>query len=109
MKKAVLIVMMLCFGATFAQDKEKKVKLEQKGDLVEATYYYDNGQIEQHGFFKDEELQGNWVYYSKEGLKISMGTYEAGKKTGKWYFWNNGNPKNISYVNGKVNKATKNL
>jgi len=103
MKKIAIILIIFSVSLISAQDKEQKVKLEQKGDLVEATYYYDNGQVEQHGFYKDEKLHGTWEYYNQEGLKISVGVYKSGKKTGTWYFWNNGNPKEVSYEEGKIN------
>jgi len=100
MKKIVTLLMILCVGVVFAQDKN--VKYEKKGDLVEATFTYDNGQIEQHGFFKDEKLHGTWEYFNQEGQKMASGNYENGKKTGKWFFWNNGATKEVNYSKGKI-------
>ena len=85
MKNSLVVIMMLFAGIAFAQ--EKKDTYVQKGDLVEATLYHDNGQIEQHGFFKNKKLHGTWTYYNEQGEKISIGNYENGVKTGKWFFY----------------------
>ncbi|WP_324326756.1 hypothetical protein [Flavobacterium sp.] len=52
---------------TFAQTA--KPVLEKEGDVVKATYYYDNGQIQQQGHFKDVKLEGSWVSYDANGNK----------------------------------------
>lgn len=101
MKKVVLILTVLFVGFAYAQD-DKNVKYEQKGDLVQATYYYDNGQIEQQGFFKDEKLHGEWKYFNAAGEEIAVGSYDLGKKTGKWTFKSNETIKEVEYVDGKV-------
>lgn len=100
MKKILFFVLVLFVGIAYSQDK--KVKYEPKGDLVEATYYYNNGQVEQHGFFKDEKLHGTWKYYNEEGNEVAIGNYKEGKKTGKWVFKNNGNVKEVEYLDGKI-------
>ena len=42
----------------------------------------------QRGPIKNKKLHGVWVSYSPEGKKVSQGTFKKGKKTGKWFFWN---------------------
>ena len=106
MKKIVAIIMILSVGFMYAQNDEK-VKYEQKGDLVEATIYNDNGQIEQHGFFKDKKLHGTWTYFNEQGKKTAIGNYENGIKTGKWLIWDNGAVKEVNYLKGKIVKVTK--
>ena len=100
MKNILFLLLFFCIGLAYSQDKN--VKYEAQGDLVEATFYYDNGQIEQHGFFKDEKLHGTWKYYSEEGLEVAVGNYKEGKKTGKWVFNNNGLTKEVDYLDGKI-------
>ncbi|MBT8384799.1 MAG: nicotinic acid mononucleotide adenyltransferase, partial [Bacteroidia bacterium] len=100
MKKIATIVLMLTVCAVYSQDKN--IKYEQKGDLVEVTYMYDNGQIEQHGFFKDKKLHGTWKYYNEAGEEIAIGTYKLGKKEGKWIFRDKDTAKEVDYENGKV-------
>ncbi|HBK70757.1 MAG TPA: hypothetical protein DDZ39_03715 [Flavobacteriaceae bacterium] len=109
MRNLTIFIVLFCVGFLSAQNQEQKVKLEQKGDLVEATYYYADNQIEQHGFFKKEKLHGTWEYFDKKGLKISKGNYNLGKKTGKWLFWSNGEVREVTYVKGKVEAGTQNL
>ena len=106
MKRIAAILMILSVGFMYAQN-DNKTKYEQKGDLVEATIYYDNGNIEQHGFFKDKKLHGTWTYYNEEGEKVSIGSYVNGVKMGKWRFKNDDGVKEVNYVNGKVVKVTK--
>ena len=104
MKKIAVILMVLCVGFVYSQN-DTKTKYEQKGDLVEATIYNDNGQIEQHGFFKNKKLHGTWTYFNEEGEKVSIGSYVNGVKTGKWRFKNDNVVKEVEYVNGKVVKV----
>ena len=106
MKRIVVILMILSVGFTYAQN-DNKTKYEQKGDLVEATIYNDDGQLEQHGFFKDKKLHGTWTYFNDKGEKISIGNYVNGVKTGKWLFKNDDGVKEVYYVNGKAMKVTK--
>ncbi len=106
MKRIVAILMILSVGFMYAQN-DNKTKYEQKGDLVEATIYNDNGNIEQHGFFKDKKLHGTWTYFNTAGEKVSIGTYVNGVKMGKWRFKNDDGVKEVNYVNGKVVKVTK--
>ena len=103
MKKIFVIAIMLCVSLTFAQE-EKKVKFIEKGDLVEATYYYDNGIIQQEGTFnKDGELHGIWTSYNVEGEKVAVGTYFNGEKVGKWFFWENNQViREVDYDQSKI-------
>lgn len=100
MKKVALILMVLSMGFAYAQ--KKKDTYVQKGDLVEATLYHDNGQIEQHGFFKNKKLHGTWTYYNVKGEKVSIGNYEDGVKTGKWVFYTKTTLKEVDYDKGRI-------
>lgn len=102
MKKIFVIAIMLCVSLTFAQ--EKNVKIIDKGDLTEATYYYDNGTIQQEGTFnKVGKLHGIWTSYNVKGEKISVGTFYNGKKVGKWFFWaNNELVREVDYDQSKI-------
>jgi len=101
MKKFILILTLLVTGYCFAQKPD--VKVEKKGDLTMATYYYDNGNIEQQGTFNSEgKLHGEWVSYDINGNKLSVGHYENGLKVGKWLFWQDGVKKEVEYKNSKI-------
>lgn len=93
---------MLCIGFTYAQDK-KEPKLEKKGDLTLVTYFHDNGLVEQQGAFDNNgKLQGEWTSFDAEGNKVAVGTYEAGKKVGKWFFWSDNTLKEVDFIKSKI-------
>lgn len=104
MKKLLFALVFMVGAIGFAQDK--KVEVEQKGDMYEATYYHDNGEVAQHGFFNAEgKLQGTWKSYDVNGNKVALGNYENGKKTGKWIFWNGDKLTEVDYKNFKMEKV----
>ncbi len=106
MKKYVIIAVLLVSGLTFAQNKAPK--LENVNGLVKATYYYENGQVEQEGFFKDGKLDGTWTSYNENGSKKAVAEYTNGEKTGKWFFYNQNSIAEVNYSNGAI-AAVKNL
>ena len=96
MKKSLL--MKLVYG-----QKEKEVKLNKETNLLEATYYHDNGVVSQEGTFNlAGKLHGEWVSYDENGDKISEGSYLNGSKTGKWFFWNDGMMKEVEFNNNAI-------
>lgn len=98
---------MLCVGLTYAQN-DIQPKFEKKGDVTLATYYHDNGEVQQTGTFDaDGKLQGEWTSFDKQGKKVTVGTYEAGKKVGKWFFWEGDTLKEVDYVNSKIVSVNK--
>ncbi len=106
MKKCVILVAILFSGILAAQ--EIKPELEVVGNRVKATYYYENGDVQQEGFFKDGKLDGVWVSYNEKGNKMVVGDYTNGLKTGKWIFFNEKNLCEVTYDNSKVS-AVKNM
>lgn len=106
MKKCVILVAILFSGILVAQ--EVNPELEAVGNKVKATYYYDNGNVQQEGFFKDGKLDGVWVSYDEKGNKTAVGEYVEGVKTGKWVFFNEKNLCEVAYENNKVS-TVKNL
>lgn len=100
MKKILILGAFLLSGVAFAQTT--KPVLEQEGNLVKATYYYDNGKIQQQGYFKDGKLTGQWIAFDEQGNKKSIGTYVNGDKTGKWFFWNNDSLSEVDYSDSRV-------
>lgn len=102
MRKIMILGALVISAMTFAQTT--KPFLEQEGNLVKATYYYDNGQVQQQGHFKDGKLEGNWVSYDANGNKTSMGEYTNGEKTGKWFFWNNKSLSEVDYSKSRIAK-----
>ncbi len=100
MKKIMILGALVISGLTFAQ--AQKPVLEQEGNLVKATYYFENGKVQQQGYFKDGKLEGSWVAYDAQGNKKSIGEYTNGEKTGKWFFWNDKSLSEVDYSKSRV-------
>lgn len=102
MKKIFAMLVMLSVTLTFAQET-KKVDVNKKGDLTVATYYHNNGEVEQQGTFNQEgELHGIWTSFDLDGNKVMVGNYVNGKKVGKWLFWSGNSLKEVDYKNSKI-------
>jgi len=106
MKKYMIIGAVLISGMISAQ--KVAPKLEVVNNMVKATYYYDNGQIQQEGFFKEGKLDGKWIAYDTNGNKKSIGEYSNGQKIGKWFFWNEANLSEVDYSNNQIAYVSKN-
>jgi hypothetical protein len=79
-----LLIAILFTGTIFAQ--ENNPKLEAVGQLVKTTYYFENGKVQQEGFFKMEKTE---LGFHMTRTEINhLATYDNGVKTGKWLFWN---------------------
>ena len=100
MKKYIMITLLLVSGMLFSQNL--KPKLEAVNNMVKATYFHDNGQIMQEGFYKNGKLQGEWTSYDTDGNKIAIATYEKGEKVGKWFLWNKSSLNEVDFTNNKV-------
>lgn len=100
MKKIAVIALLLVSTLTFAQNKAPK--LEEVNGLVKAIYYFDNGKVQQEGFFKDGKLDGKWISYNENGSKIAIAEYTNGEKTGKWFFWSDKSLAEVDYSSGAV-------
>lgn len=100
MKKIVMMAALLVSCLTFAQNKTPE--LDEVNGLVKATYYYENGKIQQEGFFKDGKLEGKWISYDENGNKKAIAEYSNGAKAGKWFFWNDNSLAEVDYSNNAV-------
>ena len=67
MKKYIILTALLFSGIVFAQ--ENGPKLEAVGELVKTTYYFENGKVQQEGFFKNGKLDGVWISFDENGNK----------------------------------------
>lgn len=105
MKKILIAAVLLTAGLASAQKNDHKYEIE--GQLVKATYYYDNGQVKQEGFYKDGKVHGKWVAYNEDGTKRSMGEYTDGQKTGKWFVWTGTALNEIDYSNSRIAEVKK--
>jgi len=102
MKNIASILMLLFVTVAFAQN-DTKPKFVKQGNQTQATYYHDNGQVEQQGYFnKENKLQGTWTSFDASGNKVAVGRYDNGKKVGKWLFWSNDALTEVDYVNNTI-------
>ncbi len=95
MKKIIASIIFSIVVSGYAQDNKATYKAE--GDLVKATYYYEDGSIKTQGFFKDKKLTGQWTRFDKDGNKVQLAYYNEGKKVGKWFIWSANSLKEINY------------
>lgn len=100
MKKAIILAIFFISAIGFSQ--EKATTFEKEGDLVKATYYYDNGDVKVQGFFKDKKLTGAWTKFDTNGNKTQIAHYDQGKKVGKWFMWKEESLKEINYDNNVI-------
>lgn len=101
MKKYFLIVVIMVSGIVFSQDNTPVLEAEEQ--LVKATYFYDNGTIQQVGYFKDGKLDGKWTTYDESGNVTTIAEYTDGVKSGKWkYFSNKVTVSEVDFRNNKI-------
>lgn len=102
MKKFIssTLFFLLFIGLSFAQKVEPK--FEKQNELTKATYFYDNGDIKEIGFFKNDKLEGKWVSYNNEGEITTIANYINGKKEGKWFVVANDTIKELTYKSNKL-------
>lgn len=107
MKKIVVLLIMLSVCFSYAQDN-KAPKVEKKDNVTLVTYYHDNGIISQKGTFNAQgNVHGEWKMFDENGKKIAMGTYDNGKKVGKWFFWQDDSLKEVDYIDSKIVSVNK--
>ena len=100
MKKYIMIAAVLISSVVMAQNIQPK--LEAIGNLVKATYLYDNGQVQQEGFYENGKLHGTWVSFDMNGNKTATAEYDKGEKVGKWMFYNNLAVNEVVYADNRV-------
>lgn len=102
MKRIVMLILVLSVSISYAQ-KERQLKLNNKTNLIEVTYFHDNGEVSQTGFYtKEGKLHGDWFTYCQEGNKLISAQYDEGLKVGKWFYWRGDQLKEVDYENGKI-------
>lgn len=105
MKKIFILTLLMFSSIFYAQ--EVKPKFEIVDNMVKATYYYDNGQVKQEGFYLDGKLHGKWISYTETGARQTMGEYENGAKVGKWFFWSGESLSEVDFSKSKIESVKK--
>lgn len=102
MKRYILILFASMGLLSFSQNAINPT-FEAQGDLIQATYFHENGSIQQQGFFtKQGALEGLWTSYDFQGNKLSQGYYSDGLKTGQWLFWTENVLKEVDFLDSKI-------
>ena len=101
MKNLMISGMLLVSGVFFAQDVKPKF-VATDDNTVQATYYYDNGQVKQEGVYLDGKLHGKWVSYNEDGTKQTSGEYNQGEKVGTWTFYNAATINKVAFENSRI-------
>jgi antitoxin component YwqK of YwqJK toxin-antitoxin module len=102
MKNILIIAIALFSTVSFAQ-KERTLKVNNDTNLIEVTYYHDNGIVSQTGAYtQDGKLQGEWLSFDAEGNKTVLANYENGKKVGKWFYWTKETVKEVDYTKNVI-------
>ncbi len=103
MKKSILLLGLLVVVASTFGQADTNVKIEKKGDITEATYYYQDGTVQQMGTFNSEgKLHGTWTSFDVDGKKLMIGNYENNIKVGKWFFWTDEKLKEVDYLDSRI-------
>ncbi|NOQ92061.1 MAG: hypothetical protein GQ552_05005 [Flavobacteriaceae bacterium] len=102
MKKLLSFTIMFILFISISLAQNVEPEFEKQDNLTKATYYFDNGDIKETGFFKNEKLQGKWITYNQEGKITAIANYENGKKEGKWYVISNDTIKELIYKSNKL-------
>jgi len=74
----------------YANGNLKLKFVEIAPDLVEATYYFETGELYETGYFKNEELSGKWITYNINTELQTIGYFAENKKTGTWTHYKDG-------------------
>lgn len=103
--KAILTIVLIAFSFGAAA-QEVAPKFEKEGDKVKATYFHQNGEIAQQGYFLNQKLDGEWLMFNEEGDKIAKGSYTSGAKTGTWLFWEGEMMKEVDFNDNRIAGVT---
>lgn len=106
MKTLALILALTISGGLFAQSKPTYTQINS--NTVKVTWYHDNGNIRETGFFTNDKKDGIWISFDENGKKLSEASFNKGEKDGNWTFWNEQGAVtfHMVYDNGKRLLAT---
>ena len=71
--------------------KEKFQGVVVNGDTLRQgryLYFFDNGVLNQEGFYTNGKPDSVWITYYPSGARLSLFHYKSGKKDGPFLFWN---------------------
>lgn len=73
----------------FYNNGNLKTKVIKYQFLSEVIHFYENGKIQEIGFFDvDGNKTGHWLYYYENGNLMTEASFKNNKKSGKWKTYN---------------------
>ena len=114
MEKAILTFLFIIIGfVVTAQDVVREefytngnLKLQfikVNSDVVQATYYFETGEIREKGYYRNELLSGKWQTFNVDAELIASGFFVGNQKTGDWLYYKGGELFQIvSYSRGQL-------
>jgi len=103
MKKNILFLFALLIGVVSFGQQKRDLKLNENTNLIEVTYFHDNGKISQTGFYTLQgKLQGEWLSFDTKGNKLVSANYDNGKKVGTWFYWNDNTLREVDYTKNAI-------
>jgi len=107
MKKILLLLISISIFCvtenSLAQNENKLIEYNEFTELIDVTYFYENGAIMQKGSFNIDGLpHGLWMSYTMEGKELCSGNYKNGMRVGKWYFQLENETQSVDYFNSKI-------
>jgi antitoxin component YwqK of YwqJK toxin-antitoxin module len=71
--------------------------------LIRETTYYPNGKLQMDGTYKNNQREGQWIYWYDNGSKWSEGSFREGKNDGKRLtYFKNGKVRYEAYYSNNV-------
>lgn len=106
MKTIAFFLAFMMSTAVFAQSLPTYKKVN--ATTVKVTWYYENGNVKETGYFMNNSKDGEWISYNENGVKTSEANYTNGVKNGNWSIWNDQGvlTYHMVYENGKRVIAT---
>lgn len=106
--KIVLTIVAVFFSLQIASaQKGPKDTFEKKGNLIEATFFHENGEVAQKGFYTlSNKLHGEWISFDSNGNKTAIANYNKGMKVGTWKFFNGNEIKEVEYSDERIAKVS---
>jgi len=103
MKKTFILLVTVFFAQIALAQSPVKNSYELKGDVIEATLYFEDGSVAQKGFYTPQGvITGEWTSYDRSGNKMAVAKYDNGAKTGKWFFWSDDTLREVDYSDSKI-------
>ncbi len=56
---------------------------------------------------REPKLEGKWISYNENGVKIAIAEYAKGEKVGNWFFWNNEGLSEVDFSKDNIQSVKK--